>query len=539
MPQGYMGPGGQWVTPADQPAGGLYGQMAALVSRGGNVVEPVASRWVIWGDSFAGQSVRTGIPTSITVASGVGTVAFTSHGIYSGSRVSVTGGASAAINVIQATATRVDANSFTIPMPGAPNGVVSAGPASIQVLMYDRQQAIGTLTHLQRLSLGGLTVPNVAGFPGYSTANLLAEFTRSVAAYSPHVVLIQCGYNDINGSVAEATTLANYQAMIDAVVGINAVALVQSISSWGSGAAANSAANRIKVQSLNRSIAAYCATVAQARFLDITALAIDPDTGLSKTGWIAADGIHPSTLFSYNLAKLATGSSASAVTRLKPRKFVSSKEDNRTGDAASLNVARSMPSANTTGGGLGTNVSATVPGGEAGTAGVAAGWTVSGTSIPVSGGNAWIAVAPDGVGFAQAARFTMDGSGQQGRTSYTLTNADFTLGETVDVYFKGSVTTAHAGSNKTPAGQNVTAMQAQLVFTNSDGTFSPGDWSAVVAVAEMLTEDINGQAFVIENVVVPTGSAITLARLDLIVNFGGAGTAQTMIWRAEVRKRAA
>lgn len=32
---GYVGPGGQWREVADQPAGGLYGQMAALVSGGG------------------------------------------------------------------------------------------------------------------------------------------------------------------------------------------------------------------------------------------------------------------------------------------------------------------------------------------------------------------------------------------------------------------------------------------------------------------------------------------------------------------------
>lgn len=36
MPSGYVGPNGQWVTPADQPSGGLFGAMAALVSGAGN-----------------------------------------------------------------------------------------------------------------------------------------------------------------------------------------------------------------------------------------------------------------------------------------------------------------------------------------------------------------------------------------------------------------------------------------------------------------------------------------------------------------------
>lgn len=508
---------------------------ALPTGRVGGSIEPVASRWVLWGDSFAAQSVRTLVPTSITVSAGVATVAATGHGAYSSARASVTGAAVTAANVIQASVTRVDANNFTVPMSGVPDGALAVGPAALQVLQYERQTGIGLETHLQRLSNGGITIANIAGFPGYQTAAILAEFTRSVAAFAPHVVVIQCGYNDINANVAQATTLANYQQMIDSVTGIGAVALVQSIAPWGSGAAANSAANRIKVQALNRLIAAYCATNPLARFLDITALAIDPDTGLSKTGWVAADGVHPSCRFAYELSKLALA----AVPRIKPRKFVSSREDNRTGDAASLNVARSMPSTNTTGGSLGTNVTGTVPAGEAGTAGVAAGWFAGGTSIPVGGGNAWIAAAPDGVGFAQACRWTMDAAGQQGRISYTLTNADFTPGEVVDLYFKASVTTAHAASNRTPAGQNITAIQGQLVFTNSDGTFTPSDWAATVPVADMLPEDMVSQAIVIENIVVPSGSAITLARLDLVLVFGGAGTAQAMVWRAEVRKRTA
>jgi lysophospholipase L1-like esterase len=53
-----------------------------------------------------------------------------------------------------------------------------------------------------------------AGVPGDTTAQMLARFNKDVADYSPQVLFILGGTNDMSKGVPQATTIANLQAII-------------------------------------------------------------------------------------------------------------------------------------------------------------------------------------------------------------------------------------------------------------------------------------------------------------------------------------
>jgi hypothetical protein len=254
-------------------------------------------------------------------------------------------------------------------------------------------------------------------------------------------------------------------------------------------------ANRIKVQAINKRLADYCRNKGRVRFLDINSQAIDTGTGLSKTGWIQADDIHPSLKYSHALAKLCIAAAGT----LPTRRFVSSIDDNRTGDAASLNISRRMPN-NSSGpaAGLSGNINnpwtsggtvavgqlitggptavggyvyyvsaittgtldTVVPSHTSGSAvnggatldwvatssagiytapgaGAAQGYTISAAGLPTNGAASWVAPAPDGVGFAAVIRAYVDGNNDSISPTQSLTLSDLVPGETVDIYVSG------------------------------------------------------------------------------------------------------
>lgn len=474
---------------------------------------------VVVGDSFAAYSNFPNAVSAITCASGVVTVTSASHGGYTGSKVSIVGAANMLANVHQATITVLSATQFTYLAPGLPDGAVATDGASIQAIMLHSQSDNGLAVNLQRLTGGAFNVVSNAGCPGRTSTQVLQYWAQRVSPFNPDAIYWDCYYNDVNQGVATATTLANVQTAIGLARG--AFMMVSSAWPFGSGAAANTAANLQKMVNYNRQLEALCAQYKNVLYVDNYTANVSPTTGLiANTNNLFADGIHPSWTGRYLATKALVPQIAAYY---KPRSLVASGIDNVATDATNPNIARFMPKDATLGGGVGTGVTASVAttdgvtgSAAAGTAGAANGFTVSGTNITT--GVAWVKTGTDGFPY-QAAQFTAFSAAGGGRITVTLTNSDLTPGGNVSISFKGSIATKAAASNKSPAGQQIAGIFAQFVITIDGSTYTAYEAKpSTTLVANSQTEDLVDFTFVMDNVPIPTGSSITLARVDLLAN---------------------
>ena len=105
------------------------------------------------------------------------------------------------------------------PMPTLPMSTLPPPPAPLVTLgdsitwdawpdIVDSRDAMVTLVHN-------------AGVPGNTTAQMLARLSKDVLAYSPEVVTVMGGTNDVGNKVAEATVIANLTAIVDALKAAN------------------------------------------------------------------------------------------------------------------------------------------------------------------------------------------------------------------------------------------------------------------------------------------------------------------------------
>jgi hypothetical protein len=146
---------------------------------------------------------------------------------------------------------------------------------------------------------------------------------------------------------------------------------------------------------------------------------------------------------------------------------------------------------------------------------------------------------PAAAGNAQCLRVTGSAAGDQGRLSLTLTTSDIVLGGRLDLTTRVKLRTDFNGSNATPAGQNVRGLLVQLVLVIDGNTYTVilSNVQGTPSAGIYVTSDIN-TALSASGIVVPTGAACTTARIDAIVHFDGAGTAQIEMSENALRKAA-
>jgi predicted RecA/RadA family phage recombinase/lysophospholipase L1-like esterase len=489
---------------------------------------------VVTGDSFAAGCHRLMAPTSITVSNGVATVAQNAHGLYTGAKVSLSAADILSANVHQAAVTVIDANTYTFPVPGVPNGALAAYQGlSIRLVDLSRQSDGGVSAHLIRRVSGAYRLVSNAGASGHKAAQWLRYWDQRVAAFEPDVIVRVGAYNDINGGVSVDEMISAARDEIEAAGALGAMILVSNCWPWGATAAANTSANRIRAVEYNRKLAMMVDEYSHARYIDMYAATVDGATGLARVGMLGSDDVHPSWRGSDVFAKLCAVAIGSHGYTARP--LVASAVDSIAVDSASKQICRIGPWATTTGGSLGSGVTAAVPADAAtstAVAGVAAGLTVTGNSITAQ---AWIDVAQDGNGYAQYARYTADANLDQARVTYQPTLTDLTPGDVIDCVVMVDVTTAHNASNKTLAGQNLTALTAQLVVIIDGQTYIIYEAAATGTAAAL--DDIKALPFVIDGAVIPAGVSMTTVRLDIIANFGGAGSVQLAVSHFEMRKR--
>jgi lysophospholipase L1-like esterase len=124
-----------------------------------------------------------------------------------------------------------------------------------------------------------------AGVTGNTSAQMLARFDTDVTPYTPTVVTLLAGRNDIGGAVSLATFQANMQAIVAKIRAIGASPVLCTIPPTTSTAG-------ITTAQWNQWIRVYAASIG-APLLDFYNILVDPATGSYLSGYDSGDHIHP------------------------------------------------------------------------------------------------------------------------------------------------------------------------------------------------------------------------------------------------------
>lgn len=129
-----------------------------------------------------------------------------------------------------------------------------------------------------------------AGVAGDTSTQMLARFDTAVTPYSPNIVTILAGINDIAQGVVLTTFQANIIAMVAKCLAINARPVLATITPNSSGAPTNT---KEQVQRFNSWLKRYAAQQ-KIDILDFYSVLVDPTNGSYLSAY-NADGVHPST----------------------------------------------------------------------------------------------------------------------------------------------------------------------------------------------------------------------------------------------------
>lgn len=510
---------------------------ALMLVKEGAVKLPRGATIGVVGDSFGARSSLSVPILSASVLNGVMTVNTTSsHGLSSGVRGTIAGAAQPSQRVKRGVITRTGTNTFTIPAPGAPDGTVTVAAAARSGMsaIVEQFSEEGIFCHLNRLSGGGFNMAFNNSQPGYTVVEIVALWDELVTPYLSEVdaVYFNAGYNSIAQSETASQILAAFQG---AIAKTPIPLMISNIWAVKSGTSADTAAKLQTLLAVNRGLKKLCEASTTAAFIDNFSATVDPATGYAKASMIlgGSDNIHPSPMGSYTSAKLFR---QLLVSQVAQRQLVSSTFDSVATDSTNVNIARNGLVLTTTGGNAG-GLTATAPGDEttAVAGGAGANWTIG--SVSLASGNVFIKPASSGIGNAQCLRAVADAAADQGRISLTLTNSDVVIGAIYDVSFRVRLTTAFNASNKTPVLQNVRALQTQVAITVDAVTYttSASNPASVAASATYVAEDFD-VVVVVPRVLVPAGAAVTLFRVDAILHFDGAGSAQIEVSQLAVER---
>lgn len=127
-----------------------------------------------------------------------------------------------------------------------------------------------------------------AGVAGDTSTQMLARFDTAVTPYSPNIVTILAGINDIAQGVVLTTFQANIIAMVAKCLAINARPVLATITPNSSGAPTNT---KEQVQRFNSWLKRYAAQQ-KIDILDFYSVLVDPANGSYLSAY-NADGVHP------------------------------------------------------------------------------------------------------------------------------------------------------------------------------------------------------------------------------------------------------
>jgi len=153
----------------------------------------------------------------------------------------------------------------------------------------------GWFEYLSILSNQKVTRQRNAGIGGQTTTQFLARIQADVIAHAPDICIIGGATNDHSQGITEATTRANYQAMVDALLAAGIKPVVRNCPPTdvaGSSAPWNTVALRRNAVQRHNAWLRQWATGQGIPVLDVYTPLVDPATGGLRAA-IAGDGIHP------------------------------------------------------------------------------------------------------------------------------------------------------------------------------------------------------------------------------------------------------
>lgn len=455
------------------------------------------------GDSITGNFWSSNLGATLSRTNNVTTVTLTGHPYATGQTMRVEQMTDDTFNIV-AQVTKTGANTFTYPNPG-PDATTSGGGIRNPRWKPDT----GYVGWFQMKMGNRLSIPFNAGVGGNTTTQMLARFDTEVAAYSPNLVTIMGGINDLSGSTS-AQIIANLQLIYSKIRGLNAICAPLTILPLGSGHPNYSVANNQKILEINDAIRRECIKYPGMILVDAYAAVVDPlsATGQPKTGYLDSSAIHPAAIG----AEAIASAMFTAISPYFPlvNTLPSSASDNRGVVATNTNYWRSLP-INSSGGTAGSGVTGTV----------ATQFQVnkSGSSTVVASVNArTVANDGDAIGYNQRATFTAGAANDT--VTITQNNSGWASGANAPVignayYLECSVqVTGVSGSNLSEFyaqatfvidGVNVIA----YVLQPSDTTYPVTDFKGVIFSAPFFL----------------TGSACSNVVISVIGKASAAGTA--------------
>lgn len=549
-------------TPDGQPVGG--GELAAVT--GG-------------GDSFTARMHQAIFPSSAaTCSNGVVTVPANNHGLSTGGLVNATGAAQEAANVVRAPITRINANSFSYPAPGCPDGNITNGAASFQVTSWTQSTLESVFEHLNGVAGGGLRLVQNAGHSGYLMQAVLDRYATVLAPFASDLHIHWGYFNDMNQGVSAEASCATVQEMLrrKAAAGslcavMSALPVPSTIGSWSTAGGINGtpASQAAWAVQWNVAMRAFCEANGML-FVDVYSRSAG-NNGFALPGVLKANDIHPAYRTVRMGGRLLWQQLRSLGYRAAPRLLSAM---NIATDAAARNIIRAAPSEIGAGGTAGTGVTGTytawaagtiaanswrtsngglyfTPGGGTATAGNAP--THTRGTVTTADGISWMFVGrasgeagipalwgvyggatcfvhsslqdrPEG-GRALRAISVAGAANDQVRVSYLGGNADVTPGQTVSSAIRVSLDTSFNGVGASPYGQNVRVITAQYVVTVDGVTYIFfGRRGGVGAANEMQTDGMEDEVFTVDNCLIPQGN-LTLSRWDVLQQYAAAGAA--------------
>lgn len=468
---------------------------------------------VILGDSITGLTNSVSGVSGIVRTGGVSVATSTSHGLNTGATVRLYNTADAYFGGFGGwfVVTRIDANTFSYPQPGMPDGAAGAGVVLKTNLLDDRSY----FNWLNILMGQPFALLRNAGLAGEKTNQIYARIDTDVLPLSPDFVFVLGGINDVSNGVPAATIKANLQATYQKLLNAGITVVALSVMPYGSGHASFNATNTQTILDVNDWIKRFCAATAGMIFVDAFAATVNPTGSGAAASGMLYDNLHPAPK-----GALAVASACKAVLQNKifsPSLLVSSNSDNYGTNAANTNICDSAPW--TTSGG-------TVTGPATGTA-------AAGFNIEVGAGSpslvASVQPRADGIGYNQRIVVTASAASDVARirSAGNTMNARFVSGGSYELVCDFSLTNV--------AGSNLSKINCPISLT-LDGTLYTVSGPLITSSNGSITSDIAG---IMRSPVftLPAFAACTAAIAYFDLTFSAAGSAITMdIGRLSVRR---
>ncbi|HEX8942422.1 MAG TPA: GDSL-type esterase/lipase family protein, partial [Gemmatimonadaceae bacterium] len=186
--------------------------------------------------------------------------------------------------------------------PGAGNRVVFLGDSiEIRGGTDTQWEQNAWVSHFLIRSNAQVHMLHNAGVAGNTSAQMLARFSTDVAAYKPDKVFVKAGTNDVGNAVPFATSIANIQAIVQAIRDIPAVPILCTIPPRSDG-------YHQAIETLNAGIRLYARTQG-ITLVDFHAVLVDPANG----NYLAAyngDNVHPTAIGARVMADTAISATA-------------------------------------------------------------------------------------------------------------------------------------------------------------------------------------------------------------------------------------